>query len=206
MKHTPRGFAPNVKSVTTLGSGIQTLVYAHKKFPNAVMKVIVVEHDQASAVQFLRICSNHPENPFFPKIYAYKMVRPKNLSEEDLEYLELMGACSFSEGGQYLIVICEKLDPYFVLPVSTKAYMLSKLGILNMLDETMSLYDIFSTIRGRKAVRQATTDINFKNALRLLEPLFRIYQPDVHDENLMVRGKQLVINDPISAWEYEEDY
>ena len=209
MKKDPRGFGPRIKTATTIGSGIQTLVYAQKKIPNAVMKVIVVDHDQASAVQFLRICSNHPENPFFPKIYAYKMVKAKDLSEEDLEYLEDTGAILFSEdgGGQYLIVICEKLNPYFTLPVSTKSYMISQLGILDLLNETMSMYDIFLTTKGRETVRQTTTNPQFRNALRLLEPLFRIYQPDMHDGNFMVRGtNQLIINDPIAAWAYEEDF
>jgi hypothetical protein len=45
---------------------------------------------------------------------------------------------------------------------------------------------------------QKIKDPNLNKALRLLEPLFRNYEPDMHGSNIMLRGSQWVFMDPIS--------
>ena len=49
----------------------------------------------------------------------------------------------------------------------------------------------------RKDMRNICTNKMFKQAISLLEPLFLNNYVDMHEGNFMMRGNQLVINDPV---------
>ena len=65
----------------------------------------------------------------------------------------------------------------------------------------------FNNAENRKKIRQITTDRNFANALRLLEPILSntAYESDMHINNFMLRPDgHLVIIDP--ATRYFDEY
>lgn len=192
----PRSFTPNVKNASVLGSGVQTIAYAHKKYPNAVLKVSGVLGKNSAAVQFLRVCVNHQDNPFFPKIYSYKLVPAKEMSEDDRDYLEDEGADLMIDSPYYLISVVERLDKVYAPGV------VSALAAMNIdANEFEDAYefedDRVLNRRRRKLVYDKCNNTQFKQALRLLDPLMNTYIPDLHSDNFMRRGSQLVINDPI---------
>lgn len=53
----------------------------------------------------------------------------------------------------------------------------------------------------RQELKQSSSNRQFKQALRLLEPLFKYGEPDLHKKNIMLRqttnGPELVLVDPI---------
>jgi hypothetical protein len=56
----------------------------------------------------------------------------------------------------------------------------------------------------RREMIRSIQEPNLKQALRLLEPLFRHYTPDMHGANIMVRGTQWVFIDPVSLDDEDE--
>lgn len=67
----------------------------------------------------------------------------------------------------------------------------------------------FNNPKFRKHIQQSTNNKFLKQALRLLEPLFKHYDPDVHQDNIMQRqNNQFVFIDPISHKEHDlpQDY
>lgn len=190
-----RSYIPTVKKADLLGNGIQTLVYAHEKYPNSAMKITAVPDMSDGAVQFLRVCVNHQDNPFFPKIYAYKLVRPKELEPDDIEYLNSIAARRIAGAKFYLVSVVEKLQP---APAEVVTDTLKSMGIdwEGMYGAT-TLKKAFDTFLMRREMVIQCNNPDFIKAMRLLEPLFQNHFVDLHEGNFMLRGSQLVINDPV---------
>lgn len=76
-------------------------------------------------------------------------------------------------------------------------------GRLLLPDVHMYLLSFFNNERSRANIMKHTKNPKLKEALRLMELLFKKYVPDVHSGNVMFRltniGPQLVFTDPITG-------
>lgn len=206
------------KNIPHLGTGVQAIAYYHKKFPGKVVKMVSIEGENDPSYQFLRLCVNHPENPYFPKIYAYKQYNTSGEQESHDTYTE--------RGQKY-----EEIDPtdsppewntHQMLVVMERLYdletnermaieMLQSIGVLpqdlTLLTSGLSNSPLsytrlsFKTPEARRQLFRETRDHNLKKALRLLEPLFNKFNPDLRKTNIMIRkgqnGTHLVFIDPV---------
>ena len=203
-----------------LGSGVQAIAFAHKKHPNTVIKTIQVWGEQDPVLAFVRICMNHQDNPFFPRIYHAKLYDIDKMSDEEREVL-------FSHidpedsppdpGSAVIVLVMEKLYPIHIPENEEMAIkMLQKLGVLPADLSTLTYVGstevrpplsatskAFDTPMKRKQLRQQSDNPQFIQAMRLLEPIFRQHYPDLHKKNIMIRktisGPQLVLADPVSG-------
>lgn len=193
--------------------GNNSKVYQDLKYPTRVVKVVPIRDTSDTYYKFIRMIELHQNNPFFPKIFGVKIYETSE------------------HGSQYntLVVIMEKLIPIDKIPEHIARKMLSTLGIdydKEYLDFTTSevtkekpshdrykefnkLTDndpalnsrIFKHQNERENLRKNTQFPAFKQALRLLEPMFKRFGSDMHIGNLMIRktnnGLQLVLVDPV---------
>ncbi len=165
-------------------SGLQAKAYqqASNLGKDVVVKVVRITGDSDPAYQFLRLCQNHQANPHFPKIYSVKEYQNKG-------------------GSSTLIITMEKL---YRIPDDNK--LLYKLFGLTPADIDLTLNTLlytFDEVELRKEIVTKTQYQSLKQAMRLLEPLFRHYLPDIHQYNIMCRkssqGTVLVFLDPIQS-------
>jgi hypothetical protein len=192
------------------GVGAQALAYLHKKYPNKIIKTIQIYGDSDPSYQFLRLILKHQDNPYFPKIYNVKMYPTKeatyNARGDVFDVLDPTGEFSPppSQLTYTLYVVMEKLTPFRQI---TKEDLL-RFGIEDFpIPKHMKQYNREAEIKFRLAfkdpdwrqlMQQVVVDPKLKQALRLLEPLFRNFEPDMHGSNIMLRGSHLVFVDPIS--------
>lgn len=167
-----------------VGSGLQdSRIYLDKQHPSRVVKVVDIMDTSDSYLVYIRMVEAHQNNPFFPRIYGYKVY------DRDTHYK--------------LVVFMEKLVPLNKLDEDVAAQILSSIGIeyVGSFTYDHSLAKIMKDPKYREQLKQSTRYPKFKEALRLLEPLFKKYIGDLHIENLMVRltsvGPQIVITDPL---------
>lgn len=165
-----------------IGSGVSSVNFSHKDNPNIVIKSIQLNGDysDSSEYQFLRVCLNHQDNPWFPKIYNAKLYKPSNK----------------------IIVKMEKLEKI------TKEDYKKLIKIFNVdyvVQSGRSMHHVETTLRGKFNTPQnvndlirKTTNIQLQQAFRLLKPFFNRYGSDLHFDNVMKRKNgQFVLLDPI---------
>lgn len=180
-----------------IGSGEQAYVYQHKQQPlkNEAIKVLDIYGTTADAAyQFVRLCKNHQNNPHFPKIHSMKMY-PATTKHSG--YM-------MSPPGHQMIIRMEKLK---TIP-NNKEFFLKLFGLSKddierfELDHYLDMFEMFDTPEGRREIYNRTEYPSLKQALRLLEPLFRNFEPDMHGGNIMYRdtptGPILVFIDPVN--------
>ena len=196
-----------------INNGVQAIVYAHNKKPNTVIKIIGITGKNDPAYQFLRVCLNHSNNPFFPKIYSYKLFNSKELSIDDYDYLENQPNFIIEpvqDKPYQLFIVTEKLKEIDANDEQLLHNMFNTIGILELLEKhtnaknlQITFKNMFKNPNSRQLIRQTTTDKNFSQALRVLEPLFNngAFEVDMHLGNIMLRSNdQLVINDPLAKF------
>lgn len=176
---------PNSMQWSKIGRpGQQAVAYEHKQKPtkNQAIKVVNISGNSDPAYQFLRLCRNHQDNPHFPKIYNVRQYPSKN-------------------GAFQMIITMEKL---YHIPHNDDNFVYALFGIPNngTIDLHITILDyIFEDPETRKIIVELTQFKSLKQAMRLLEPLFKHYLPDMHSGNIMYRktpnGPQLVFLDPI---------
>lgn len=205
------------KDQQMIGTGVQAIAYLHKKFPDKIIKTVQFDHFSDPGYQFIRLALNHQDNPYFPRIYAVKEYKTKEVSysqriqdrtELDPEHkLDKLPA----QQSRTLLVVMEKL-----YPLDMTQDILDQFGITNiarfvhrtdlkstkLTDSTktfMAIRAAFESAKMRQEMIRFVVDPKLKQALRLLEPLFRIHRPDMHYENIMRRSTgDIVFMDPIS--------
>lgn len=211
------GLLQNPKGLNYLGTGWQAMAYELKKRPGTVVKTIMVDGENDPQYQFLRVCKNHPNNPYFPNIFHLKMynaAEPMDADHRDDEMAKIHPHDYAPNLKKFVIVASmEKLEPFSKLTEEEALEFLNSIGIQPKRPETGSKrfrelplttfipYE-FKSPEERRKVAAITTDPNLKQALRILEPLFKHFHPDVHGNNIMLRNigstHQLVFIDPIS--------
>lgn len=204
----------NTKHHEIVGVGAQAIAYLHKKFPGKIVKTIQIFGVNDPSYQFLRMVMKHQDNPYFPKIFSVKMY-PSNIINQQVrndmfDDTDATGEFSPppSQKGYTLYVVTERLTP---LKEITEEDLYS-FGI-RVIPPLPSAQQPSPDIRFRRAfrsegyrehIRYFVKDLKLKQALRLLEPLFRHYEPDMHKGNIMLRGKQWVFVDPVANIMSEE--
>jgi hypothetical protein len=206
-----------IPQLSYLGNGIQAIAYAVKNNPNIIMKMVAISGTNDPSYQFLRLCYNHPNNPFFPNIHKFKLYNLKQFSDTDLEWFEKQHEFFLepnqSHATHQLLIVMERLYDY---PDNGAELLCNNLGIIDIVNKAdpIGKYPIYARFAKsfandelRNQMRKETSNKYFSQALRLLEPLFRNHQfePDMHFNNIMRRKNgQAVIIDPITR-KFEEE-
>ena len=224
-KKTVSPFVPH-KNHQVLGIGAQAIAYMHKKYPGKLIKTIQIYAKDDPQYQFARLCLNHQDNPYFPKIFGVKMFTSEDMhyqkredqfgkiSDKDL----VLGEPAPSQLDYTLYMATERLKPINTINQSD----LDRMGIvLPEVDPRLiaqwtaasNRYNRASVLEYhfrfcfeephlRQQLTNGVTDPQLKQAFRLMEPLFRHYRPDMHTGNIMLRGSQWVFVDPVTHdWE-----
>ena len=188
-----------------------------KKRPNTVIKTIQLISKEDATLGFVRLCMNNQNNPFLPKIYKAKIYNVQRMDDKEREQLYSLidpGDTPPDEGQYVMLVVMEKLYPiHSEQNKQTAIQLLRELGVLSK-DPEMDYVNIvgtrdtlggtrqsFDTHKRRQNLRTFTPNPQFRQALRLLEPLFNRAEPDLHKKNIMLRktaeGPQIVLVDPV---------
>lgn len=207
------------KQHKVLGTGSQVIAYLHSKFPGKVIKTIQISGTSDPQYQFLRVCLKHQNNPYFPKIYGVKMYKSgyNPTTDKDIPIVDVFNVpyddILPDRQNNILYVITERLHS---LPAEQFIDILAKLNITPTIEDlTKEERKLISIIKGnkieyffrcafdrsefRRKIYNQTNDPNLKQALRILEPLFKNFYPDMHSDNILARTpSQLVFIDPIS--------
>ncbi len=194
------------------GGGAQALAYFHKKFPGKVIKTIQVHGYSDPSYQFLRLAMKHQDNPYFPKIYGAKMYKtafvdytPRGAMFDDIDPQgDFSPPPSLMDYTLY--VVMEKLSPLSDITdedlkrFGIERFVDTRVGIKKHISDRVDVKfrQAFLDPKWRLHMITVAKDPNLKEALRLLEPLFRHFEPDMHLHNIMLRGTQWVFIDPIT--------
>ena len=200
-----------------IAAGCQAIAYYHKSHPNTVVKVAAISGEDDPLWQFLRVCINHPKNPYFPKVFNHKIFNLKNITPEEEEYLETHPEFEYlpihDKRKMQILLVTERLQE-----TSPEQFeeVLKQLGLHEYITryqkgmQLNSRYNVTTEIAWaklmdtptfRRDIRSYATDKHFKDALRILEPLFahQGFYADVHLANMMSRSNgHLVFNDPLA--------
>lgn len=198
-----------------LGIGAQAIAYLHEKYPNKIIKTIQISGSDDPQYQFIRLCYNNQNNPYFPKIYAVKLFKSKKVSNKK-RWEQFDDEIPPSIKKQVMVVVMERLHPL----TSISKQDLEQKGLLPEINDIAKKWQVdmiksgkipekdivsrmfrmaFENQTYRKRILSLITDRNLKNAIRLMEPLFKHYHPDVHTGNIMIRSpNQWVFIDPVS--------
>lgn len=171
-------------------TGQQATAYIHPD-EHTVIKSINIAGTSDPVYQFLRLCKNHQNNPFFPKVYSIKSYPLKDNTDNRFT--------------NKLVITMERL---FRLEESMYPLVAQTLGFRfdqprDMIAASRQLVQKqFGSPEWRKQAAQTTKNPQLKQALRLLEPLFRHYDNDMHLKNIMYRKgahgqPEIVFMDPI---------
>jgi hypothetical protein len=196
----------NSPGLKPLGAGWQALAYGLKSRPGTVVKTTNITGENDPVFQFIRVAKNHQDNPFFPRIGKIKMYATKRIpdDERDEQMLEILPGKFTPEFRDYMLVyVTEELIPTDTLPEEQVRDIIINLINTNSekpLRQFVSM--LFQTKKNRAILRNRSKNEYFTQALRLLEPLFSRFHPDVHLGNVMFRKSgdsyQLVFIDPLS--------
>ncbi|MGZ8891233.1 MAG: hypothetical protein ACXW0J_07520 [Nitrososphaeraceae archaeon] len=160
---------------------------------DVVVKKINIAGPNDPVYQFLRVCKQHQDNPFLPKFYSIKMYPLPEVRAGQRQRYKYK-----------LIVTMEKL--YHIgkamYPLLEKLFGVKFDDIASAESTSKQLkYRYFGTESWRKELINNTSNSELKQALRLIEPLFKHYHSDMHIGNIMIRRTgslpQFVISDPV---------
>lgn len=205
------------KQLNHLGTGVTAIAYEHKKRPNTVIKTIQLIDKTDVTFAFVRLCINNKQNPFLPKIYAAKVYNVKQMDDDEREQLyQLMDPEDTppDQGKYVMVVVMEKLYPIHnaanravatqllqqlnIVPTDPAEIPQNLAGVRDPLSITNRK---FANPFKRQELKQGSSNVQFKQALRLLEPLFKYSEADLHKKNIMLRmtndGPHLVLVDPV---------
>jgi len=200
-----------------IANGCQAIAYYHKTHPNTVVKVAAVSGEDDPLWQFLRICVNHSKNPYFPKVFNHKILNLRELSQEEEMHLETLPEFEmlpiYDNRKLQIVIVTERLneiqpsqfdaaiDSVGLRPLLNKAKQTLQPKTRYPLNTEMLLGKLMDNPAGRKYLRKYSTDKNFTDAIRLLNPLLntgKMYA-DVHLGNIMIRNDgHMVFNDPLA--------
>ncbi len=202
------------KKHQVVGAGAQSLAYLHSKFPGKVIKTIQIRGYSDPSYQFLRLVLKHQDNPYFPKIFSVKKYPTSQTSQRQrgIDFREVSPGVEFepapSQADYTLYVVMEWLQPLSTMSendlikfqlqnyLPTNMYNFAKKSSKDM--PGLKFCNAFKDPDVRKYMIAHITDPTLKQSLRLLEPLLRQFEPDMHGSNILMRGAQWVFIDPVT--------
>lgn len=131
-------------------------------------------HGDDAYLHFLKEACKHQTNPFFPKIKE----------------------ATIYQNGNYAYayyVVMERLTEFSYRRTNRVTQKMADLLLDNDAIEIASLTSLFANIDPK--LKKSSP---FVSALSVLNKLFEDHDEDLHGGNIMLRGKQLVITDPIA--------
>ncbi len=161
-----------------VGSGAYASVYQHPKYKTIVVKV---SEQGVAILRYLDFAMKHPDNPYVPKVYGVRRFQKRG-------------------GSKYFIAFIERLKDYDKMTNVQKAMILSKHVGPDLVNEYGPI-DFFDNVYSNELMQYVSKMKREKKTaqhlLQVLSYLKRIGGRDLHDGNIMVRGKdQLVFTDP----------
>ncbi|RLD77901.1 MAG: hypothetical protein DRJ15_12615 [Bacteroidetes bacterium] len=203
-----------------IGDGFQSDAYKHNTSQSSILKVIhlsEVGHDETtadSAGEFIQLCYNHQDNPFFPKIYKVK----KYVWDKAVEF-ERPGPYN-SEARSIIVVEMEKLHPitegqlHHVAQKIFESLGLSREYFISVAskytgkpveafqDRSITSLVSYAFNKDPEGIKKHTKNPKLAEAIDLLVTTKHNGQMDLHAGNMMFRmtniGPQLVLVDPWS--------
>lgn len=168
--------------------GGQSSAFLHSKSGKVVKVSMLYTGENDPIYQFVRMCLNHQDNSHFPKIYSVKQYPGDDTDELRLALtMERLYPMEWDDIKTYVKMLGINPDDWSQFDQTTLS-----LHVKDMLEKPNVRYKIY----------KMTTDPSLKQAMKLLEPLFRNYSADMHFGNVMVRktpqGPQLVFMDPVT--------
>lgn len=200
--HIPDNLPP--ARFVKIGSGVgaqvgESSIYKDKDHQGVVVKVVRIRNLSDPYYRYVRMVEQHQNNPYFPKIYGFNIYHSDPNQAEEFENY-------YGAGEHYILyVFTEQLYPLHTLGDKKARNFLEQNGLAIepnwKLKDDYNLRKRFQHADTRKNIRQQTVDPKLRDALRLLEPMFKKFGNDNHVENLMYRrtskGPQLVFIDPL---------
>lgn len=182
-----------------IGVGIQAQVFEPPSLQKAnkvvkIARILTETPEDDGYLKYVNLVLDHPDNPFFPKIYFAKLYQVKNKEAFLMVELERLHEVT----GERLIDVARE--------------QFSRLGfkedVLKMINNSVEGGRISDLLDDKSFRRQLIADSNnpkFKEAMNLLEPLLSGsvsgVSGDLHAGNWMLRltahGPHLVISDPV---------
>jgi hypothetical protein len=204
----------NLSKMKHAGSGIEGDVYFTND-GNKVIKAVRLRYqggiEHSPFVEFVGLCLENKNNPYFPKIHNAKIYKIKERNEKHVTS-KAMGPVNaarrrqrgeLSAASPYLLVVTmETLAPIArkdkdkIEPIFNSVGLSLEAGSHDHEHTSTIGKDHLSTER----VINNTSDSNLRAALQLLEPLFKKHGGDLHIDNWMMRGDQIVIVDPLQPF------
>lgn len=178
----------NFGKLHQIGGGIEATVFLTRS-ANAVLKVVPLDDISGSGfIDFLHVVSKNPDNEFFPKIHKARIYEDVN-------------------GDLTLVVKMEKLVPFSKQTGRLFDDLFLQIGLEQADIEVYTMYqdpwffsERFDNKKFRDEITARSSNPEFVEAMRQLEPLFMRWKSDLKPDNWMVRmgggEPQLVIVDP----------
>ena len=177
---------------------IEGFVKAHEKDPNKVNKIVrIPASGHAPYLDFLNVALKHQDNPFFPKIYHAKRYDDHSSGESVFIQAERLHELDDFEFRKHTVAIMNQLGIEL-----TDADFRNRIWVVK-------IFEAFETSKGRAKLVEKSTNPQFKQAMKAIEPLLRKYKSDMHGQNFMFRTgggePHLVIIDPLNPLEHDWD-
>jgi hypothetical protein len=167
-------------------------VFAKKKDATKVLKVGLFDYKNKSSdayLNFVEEISSHQHNPLFPKIHGIQFFHGIHKRKKTSWYVIEMERLT-------------PLDKKYVVRHEKRGSLASILWrCMSQIDEdAKSIHGMIANIKKQVNKAKATDRQKqlAKEALDVIKTLIVENKPDLHLENFMRRGRQLVITDPVS--------
>lgn len=200
------------KHLQAIGSpGSQASAFQHTNKLNTIVKVVNLHFGGMNdpIIRVVKLFLEHSDNPFFPKIYTAKIYRDE-LDKHLYMIITMERLRPISASNEHLFeASIQQLYRLRVLPSKYDFKHPLHSQHMNFVEETedeieaayITMFEMFSDVRNRYWLAQNTPDNNLKEAIKLLNPIFKDNRSDLHEDNVMVRltsvGPQLVLMDPV---------
>ncbi len=157
------------QKVKLLGFGMFASVYQHPTIPDMVAKLY---DDDEAYDRYVEWCLSNQQNPFVPKIYSVH-----DYPEFKIVFMEKLKECDQSKFELWM-------KSEFVLDDLTPGFISAKV--------------LARTLQNRTFTDEK--DARFLAVLDFVQQqiLINDYELDLHSGNVMMRGKEFVITDPLS--------
>jgi hypothetical protein len=168
--------------VKKLGGGAYSQVFQHPKYGNVVVKVYTAkDRDYARYVQF---CLKHQSNPYVPRIADEVKYKSPEGEKYNIVFLEKMTAMKTARGvAAKLQKAFSKLEP-------------EELSDIEYHCEEQDMPELFEYLDA--LVKEGRANSSFVELWKHIRSYGKD-KFDMHPGNVMLRGQQLVITDPVAA-------
>jgi hypothetical protein len=168
------------KGIRNLGEGAFSVVFDHPTLPSVVVKVIY--YKDATYMSYVNLCKKHPSNPWLPKILGGPEIHVVDSDSTPMSVKQ-----------KVLFMFLEKLKPASSSSLSKASIYLGTLLGLKL--TAPSDFEVFEPRDWEK--------LSYQNKDKDIATLasFLADHPDNLDlgpQNFMMRGSQVVFNDPVS--------